>query len=87
MADRTYVVQDQGQAKSITLLKKHATLVVESIDDADTVTAAMLTTIDNAKMINLSDGSDITVNVATNVVTVNDVAVSGAKVLVVVVGT
>ena len=86
MADRTFSVHKQSQAKSTTLLKKHGTFEVEVIDDADTVTVTTMTTIDNAKVINLADGSDVTINVATNVITINDVAATGIRVLVVAVG-
>lgn len=86
MAERIGEVRAQSRAKDVTLLKKHATVEVLVIDDADTVTIDSITTIDNAKVINLSDGSDVTVDVATNVITINDVAISGAHVIILVVG-
>ena len=87
MAERIGEVRAQSRAKDVTLLKKHATVEVLVIDDADTVTIDSMTNIDNAKVVNLSDGSDITKDVATNVITINDVAVSGAHVISLVVGT
>lgn len=87
MAERVGEIRAQSQAKDTTLLKKHATVEVLVIDDADTVTIDSMTNIDNAKVVNLSDASDITVDIATNVITINDVAVSGAHVIIQVVGT
>ena len=86
MAERTGEVRAQSQAKNITLLKKHATIEVLAIDDADTIVVNAVATIDNAKVINLADGSDVTVTVATNVITIDDVAITGAHVICMVVG-
>lgn len=86
MAEITGEVRAQSQAKDITLLKKHATIEVLSIDDADTVTVDSMATINNAKVINLSDGTDVAVDIATNVVTINDVAISGSHIIILVVG-
>ena len=87
MAERVGEIRAQSRAKDVTLLKKHTTIEVAVIDDADTVTVDILTNIDNAKVVNLSDASDITVDIAGNVITINDGAVSGAHVLMQVVGT
>jgi hypothetical protein len=87
MADRKGEVRAQSQAKSFTLLKKHATIEVPTIDDGDTITVDGIVNIDNAKVVNVADASDVTVNISGNVVTINDVAVSGAHVLCLVVGT
>jgi hypothetical protein len=86
MADRKPEIRAQSQAKTITLLKKHTTLEVLTIDDADTVTVDIMTTIDNAKAINLADGTDVTVDILGNVLTINDVTVSGSHLLITVVG-
>jgi hypothetical protein len=86
MAERKPEIRAQSQAREIVLKKKHTTLEVLTIDDADTVTVDIMTTIDNAKAINLEDGSDVTVDVLGNVLTVNDVAVSGSHLLITVVG-
>lgn len=87
MAERVGEIRAQSQAKNTTLLKKHTTIEVAVIDDGDTVPVNILTNIDNVKVVNLSDASDITVDIAGNVITINDGAVSGAHVLIQVVGT
>lgn len=86
MAERTPEIRAQSQAKTVTLLKKHTTLEVLTIDDADTIPVEIMTTIDNAKVINLADGSDVTINTAGNEITINDVSISGAHVICIVVG-
>ena len=43
---------------------------VNEIDDADTITVAELTTVNSAKVINLSDATDVGVTLATNVITI-----------------
>jgi len=86
MADRIGEVRAQSQAKDVTLLKKHATIEVLAVDDADTITVNSLVSIDNAKVVNLADASDVTINIATNVITINDVSVSAAHLLVLAVG-
>jgi hypothetical protein len=75
-----------SQAKSTTLLKKHNTIEVSVIDDSDFITVNNMVTVDNVKVINLVDSTDITADIAGNVVTINDVAVSSAHVLIVVTG-
>jgi len=86
MADRKGEVRAQSQAKDVTMLKKHATIEVLVVDDADTITVDSMALIENAKVINLADASDVTVNIAVNVITINDVAISSAHLLVTVVG-
>ena len=86
MAERIGEVRAQSQAQNITLLKKHATIEVMVADDADTITVDALVAIDNVKVVNLADASDVTVTVATNVITIDDVAVAGAHLLCLVVG-
>ena len=87
MAERIPEIRAQSRAKNVTLLKTHTTLEVLNVDDGDTITVDIMTTIDNAKVVSLSDASDITNDIAGNVITINDVAVSGAHVLIQVVGT
>ena len=86
MAERTGEVRVQSQAKDVTLLKKYATVEVLVIDDADTVTIDSMTTIDSAKVIDLADSTDVTVDIATNVITINDVGVSADHLIILVVG-
>lgn len=87
MAERIPEVRAQSQARDVTLLKKHTTLEVIQVDDADTITVDSLTNIDNAKVINLADASDVTVDIATNVITINDVGVSADHLICLVIGT
>lgn len=87
MAEKVGEVRAQSQAKDVTLLKKHATIEVLDLDDADTVTVNNMTTIDSATVINLSDATAVTVNTATNVITVNDLGLANAHVICLVVGT
>jgi len=86
MADQTYTVKDQGQGQDITLLKKHKTLEVSSISDADTITVDGLTTVNEAKVIDLADATEYAVTLATNVITIDDGACSSDHVIVLVVG-
>lgn len=86
MADKSFVVHQTEQARDVTLLKSHKTIEVLSIDDADTITVEDYTTVDNAKVINLADGLDVGVTLATNVITINEAALSGAHVIAIVVG-
>lgn len=87
MAERVPSKVKAVQGKDTTLLKKYVTLEVDVIDDADTVTVTNLTTIDSAKVIDLADASDITADIATNVVTINDVSVSADHIVILAVGT
>ena len=87
MAERTPEVRAQSQARDVTLLKKHTTLEVLQVDDGDTITVESLTNIDSAKVINLADASDVTVGIATNVITINDVGISADHLICLVVGT
>ena len=87
MAERQGEVRAQTQAKNITLLKKFSQIEIEVMDDGDTHTVVGMTNIDNVKVADLSDASTITADIAGNVVTINDGAVSGAHVLITVVGT
>lgn len=86
MADRTYDVKNQGQGQDITYLKKYKVLEVESISDADTVTVDGFTTVDAAKVVDLSDGTEYTVTLATNVVTIDDAGCSSDHVIILVIG-
>jgi len=86
MADKTYVVKDQGQGQDISYLKKHKTLEVDSISDTDTITVSDFTTVNVAKVIDLLDGVEYDVSLATNVITINDVDCSNDHVIVLVVG-
>lgn len=86
MAERTGEIRAQSRAKNVTLLKKHTVIEVPVIDDADTVTVPIMTTIDSATVINLVDSSVITADIATNVITINDVTVSQEHVIILVVG-
>lgn len=86
MSERKGEVRAQSQAKNITLLKKHATIEVLVVNDADTIVVDSMATINNAKVVNLADASDVTVEVVNNVITINDVSVSAAHLLVQVVG-
>ena len=61
MADQTYDIKSQGQGQDITLLKKYKALEVTSISDADTITVAGLTTINEATVIDLADATEFTV--------------------------
>lgn len=86
MADRTYIVRKTAIAKEETVLKKHTTLEVVSIDEADTVTVQGYTTIDNVKVVNLADGADVDASAVGNVVTIDEVGASGVHVIALVVG-
>ena len=86
MSDKTFSVNDQGQGQDITLLKKHKTLEVTSISDTDTITVDGLTTVNVAKVIDLADGTEFTVTLLTNVITIDDVGCSSDHVIVLVVG-
>ena len=86
MADKTYSVKSQGQGQTVTNLKKFLTLEVTSISDADTVTVDALTTVNVAKVIDLSDGTEYTVTLATNVITIDDATCSADHVIILVVG-
>ena len=86
MAERKGEVRAQSQAKNVTLLKKHATIEVLVADDADIIVVDSMVTVENAKVINLLDATDVTVTVATNVITIDDVAISASHLLVVVAG-
>ena len=87
MAEKIGEVRAQSQARDVTLLKKHATIEVLDLDDTDTVTVDSMTTIDSAKVINLSNAGDINVTLATNVITIDDEGVSNDHVIILVVGT
>ena len=87
MAEREGEVRAQTQAKDVTLLKKFSQIEILVIDDADTHTVVGMTNIDNVRVVDLSTATDITADKAGNVVTINDVSVSGAHVLITVVGT
>ena len=86
MADKTYTVKDQGQGQDISYLKKHVTLEVESISDTDTITVDNLTTVNVAVVIDLADGTEYSVTLATNVITIDDASCSSDHVIVLVVG-
>ena len=86
MADKTYTVKDQGRGQDISYLKKHVTLEIASIDDADTITVDELTTVNVARVVDLADGVEYAVTLATNVITMDDVACSSDHVIVLVVG-
>lgn len=86
MADRAYSSIGQGKGQDVTQLKRHATLEVAIIDDGDTITVDNYTTIDSATVIDLADATSYTVNLSTNVITINDVSVSADHVIVLVVG-
>ena len=86
MADKTYIVKDQGQGQTLTNLKKHLTLEVTSISDADTVTVAALTTVNVAKVIDLADGAEYDVTLDDNVITIADGDCAADHVIILVVG-
>lgn len=86
MAEVQGEVRAQSQARDVSLLKKHATIEILSINDGDTHTVNSLTTIDSAKVIDLSDSTDVTVDIATNVITINDSGVSTDHLIILVVG-
>jgi hypothetical protein len=86
MADQTYNIIKAGQGQTITNLKKHVTLEVTSISDTDTITVDELDTVNVAVVIDLSDGTEYTVTLSTNVITIDDQACSSDHVIVLVVG-
>jgi hypothetical protein len=86
MADKTYSVKSQGQGQTVTNLKKYLTLEVTSISDADTVTVAALTTVNVAKVVDLSDGAEYDVTLDDNVITIADGDCSSDHVIILVVG-
>jgi len=87
MADKTYNVIKSGQGQDITMLKKHVTLEISEISDADTITVDELTTVNAAKVIDLATGTDFTIaELATNVITIDDVTCVSDHVIVLAVG-
>ena len=86
MADVSYEVKKLGQGQDVSYLKKYVVLEVNEIDDADTITVAELTTVNSAKVINLSDATDVGVTLATNVITIDEAALADAHVIVLAVG-
>ena len=86
MAERIPEIRAQSRAKDVTLLKTHTTLEVLNVDDADTITVDILATIDSATAIDLSDGTAVAVDIATNVITINDVGVANDHLIILVVG-
>lgn len=86
MAERVGEVRAQSQAKDVTLLKKHSTIEVLVIDDADTVVVNSMANVENAKVINLADSVDVTVLIAGNVITIDDVSISGSHLVMLVTG-
>jgi len=86
MADQVYTVKVQGRGQDITYLKKHVTLEVVSISDTDTITVDSLETVNVARVIDLADGTEYAVTLATNVITIDDVGCSSDHVIVLAVG-
>jgi hypothetical protein len=86
MSDKTYSVKSQGQGQTVTNLKKYLTLEVTSISKDDTITVDALTTVNKAQVIDLSDGTEYTNTVLTNVITITDVLCVTKHVIVLVVG-
>ena len=86
MADKNYSIIKSGQGQTITDLKKHITLEVTSISDADTITVDELTTVNAAKVVDLADATEYSVTLATNVITIDDVGCLSDHVIVLVVG-
>lgn len=86
MAERIPEVRAQSQARDVNLLKKHTTLEVLNVDDADTITVDIMSNIDIALAVDLNDGTAVTVDIATNVITINDVGVSADHLIILVVG-
>ena len=86
MADRPFSVTAQSQGRDVTLLKRYATLEVESVDETDTVTPPNYTTIDNVTAVNLADASDVAVSAVGNVITIDEAALSGAHIILTIVG-
>ena len=85
MADVSYSVQKAGQGQDVSYLKKYVVLDT-TVDDADTITVVELGTVQVVSIINLSDGSVIGSTLATNVITIDEAALSAAHVLVSAVG-
>jgi len=86
MSDKTYSVKSQGQAQTVTNLKKYLTLEVTSISKDDTITVDALTTVNAAKVIDLANATEYTATVLTNVITITDVLCVSKHVIVLVVG-
>ena len=86
MPDKTYSVKSQGQAQTVTNLKKYLTLEVTSISKDDTITVDALTTVNAAKVIDLANATEYTATVLTNVITITDVLCVSKHVIVLVVG-
>ncbi len=86
MADRSFSSIGQGTGQDVSVLKRHITIEVATIDDGDTITVDNYTTIDAAAVLDLADGTLYTVDLATNVITINDAAVSAKHIIVLVVG-
>ena len=86
MGDKSYLVKSSGQSRDETLLKKHKTLEVISIDEDDTITVTGYTTINSVKVVNLADCVDVSSSVVGNVVTIDEVDLSAEHVIILVVG-
>ena len=86
MAERIPEIRAQSQAANKTLLKKHTTLEVLNVDDADTIPVNIMTNIDTASAVDLATGSAVTVDIAGNELTVNDAGVSNDHLIILVVG-
>lgn len=63
---QVYTLKKIEQPQTITNLKKFATLEVTSMSDEDWVIVSQLTTVNVAKCIDLSDGSEYAVTISAN---------------------
>lgn len=86
MADVNFSSIGQGRGQDVTSLKRHSTIEVNSINNADTITLDNYTTIDAASVLDLADGTAYAVTLNTNVVTIDDVAAVAKHVIVLIVG-
>ena len=86
MAEKIGEVRAQSQARNITLLKRHATIEVLDVDDADTITVDSLTTIDAVTIYNAATASTVAADIAGNVITINDVTAVNSHVILLAIG-
>lgn len=78
MADITEEVTYRQEISVVAATKKKQIVFrALNVDDGDTITIGDVTTINSAHVCDESDGSEVTVDLATNVITINDVGVSG----------
>lgn len=85
MADVAFIAHREGRGQNVSYLKKFVCLET-TVDTSDTITIPGWSSIDSVQIFTLDTAADVTASLSTNVITITEAALSGERIIALVVG-